>query len=488
MSEKLQILIEAILAKTTKEQLIQELNKIEKGLKPINIDVNVDKIAKQFDVLVDGTKELKKVTTDVTNQFGQQIKTIENIGGKTQEVVSNNYKAQKEALIKISDTARKLTYDENQNRLKQTTKTQESIERFITQSNESIAQRNMRSEMLNIDPTQYEKLWQKLLYEQDERLIKEKKQTSEIQRQINLYKEQLAIKNQNLKTTYGKFYDSSGMNSILSSANNLKASDFITIDELKKTTKQLDLEVGKSTANMRKLRREATLAMKESDTWMKTLTKDFGKMLAWGVVGTAIYGTIRQIKLGLKTLQELDTLMVDIAKVTNLTADAMERLVKGSFDAASSYGRTAQDYLKAVAEFSRAGYEDQAKGLSEISLLAQNVGELTAEQANAFLIATDAAYKYSGSQSELTRVLDGVNQIDNKFATSIQKVSEGITVAGSIAANAGVDINELSAAVGTMTAISQRSGNEAGRAFRSILMNIRQIKGYQISPYVQKCA
>jgi TP901 family phage tail tape measure protein len=169
--------------------------------------------------------------------------------------------------------------------------------------------------------------------------------------------------------------------------------------------------------------------------------------------------------------------MVDISKVTNLSADALERLKKNSFDAASAFGRTSQDYLKAVAEFSRAGYENQAEGLSKLSLLAQNVGELTAEQANQFLLATDAAYKYAGSQQELGRVLDGVNQIDNKFATSIQKVSEGISVAASISSNASVGVDELAAAVGTMTSVTQRSGNEAGRAFRSILMNIRQIKG-----------
>jgi len=169
--------------------------------------------------------------------------------------------------------------------------------------------------------------------------------------------------------------------------------------------------------------------------------------------------------------------MVNIAKVTNLSAEAMENLKNSSFEAANAFGRTAQDYLKSIGEFSRAGYEDKSADLAKISLLSQNVGELTAEQANSFLLATDAAYKYKGSQEALMGVLDGVNIIDNKFATSIQKVSEGITVAGSIASNASVGINELSAAVGTMTAITQRSGNEAGRAFRGILMNIRQVKG-----------
>jgi hypothetical protein len=182
------------------------------------------------------------------------------------------------------------------------------------------------------------------------------------------------------------------------------------------------------------------------------------RILQWGIATNMVYGTLRSIRSGLDTLRILDGLLVDIAKVSNLSADAMDRLKKSSFDAASAYGRTAQDYLKSFAEFSRAGYEGQAEGLSKVSLLAQNVGELTAEQANQFLLATDAAYKYAGSQEELTRVLDGVNQIDNKFATSISKVSEGIMVAGSVSSNAQVGISELAAAVGTMTAISQKSG------------------------------
>ncbi|MDD4157502.1 MAG: phage tail tape measure protein, partial [Candidatus Cloacimonetes bacterium] len=218
-------------------------------------------------------------------------------------------------------------------------------------------------------------------------------------------------------------------------------------------------------------------ANRDGYTFTQMLTLATKKIAIWGIGTSLIYGSFNQLKMGLQTLKELDSAMVEIAKVTDLTTESLNRLKDASFDSASAYGRTAQDFLASVAEFSRAGYDTMASGLAEMSLLAQNVGELTAEQANAFLLATDAAYKYKGSQEELGRVLDGVNQIDNRFATSIQKISEGMTVAGSIASNAGVQVDELAAAVGTMTAITQRSGNEAGRAFRSILMNIRQIKG-----------
>lgn len=477
MSDKLQILIEAILSKTTKQQLVNELKNIEAKLKPIEINANVDKVSQQFKVLADGTKELKKVTTEVTNQFGYQVKSISNVDKETKqlvkstEIVTNNLKKQLDERIKISDIARKLSYEENQNRLKQVTETQNKIERFITQSNETIAQRNMRSEMLNIDPTQYEQLWKKLLYEQEKSIINDKEKTIEIQKQIALYKQQLAIKLENAKTTYGKHFTDEQKTAILNK------SDLINVQNYKDALKDTNLEYDSQISKARTLRKEATLSMEKSDGFMKTLSKDFGKMVAWSIVGTALFGSLRQLQQGLETLKELDSLMVDIAKVTNLTTEEMIRLKDASFEVSSAFGRTAQDYLGSVAEFSRAGYDKMAEGLAKVSLLAQNVGELTTEQANQFLLATDAAYKYSGSQEKLTQVLDGVNEIDNKFATSIGKVSEGITVAGSIASNAGVDINELSAAIGTMTAVTQKSGNEMGRAFRGMLMNIRQIKG-----------
>jgi len=244
-----------------------------------------------------------------------------------------------------------------------------------------------------------------------------------------------------------------------------------------KSARELNLQFAQLTTSVRSATNEITRINGAADSFLTTLSKNFGKMIAWGLVATALYAPLRSLQAGLTTLKELDGLMVNIAKVTNLSAEAMNNLKDSAFEASNAFGRTAQDYLKSIGEFSRAGYEGKAEDLAKVSLLSQNVGELTAEQANGFLLATDAAYKYKGSEEELMKVLDGANIIDNKFATSISKISEGIMVAGSISANASVGINELSAAVGTMTAITQKSGNEAGRAFRGILMNIRQIKG-----------
>ena len=55
------------------------------------------------------------------------------------------------------------------------------------------------------------------------------------------------------------------------------------------------------------------------------------------------------------------------------------------------------------------------------------------------------------------------------------ELSEGMTIVASTAASFGVDVNELTAALGTMSATTQQSGSEVARAFRAILLNIRQV-------------
>lgn len=176
-------------------------------------------------------------------------------------------------------------------------------------------------------------------------------------------------------------------------------------------------------------------------------------------------------------MKRVDSEMVTIRKVTGFTADEMERLSQNAYSLASKYGRTASEVMAGESVFARAGYTDQIEQLSELSLLLQNVGDLQADDAAKFLIATDAAYKFGGSQEKLMAVVDGLNEITNKHATDMQKMTEGMTVAGSVFAESGESIETFAALLGTATAKTQRSGSEMARGLRTILMNLRQIRG-----------
>lgn len=57
----------------------------------------------------------------------------------------------------------------------------------------------------------------------------------------------------------------------------------------------------------------------------------------------------------------------------------------------------------------------------------------------------------------------------------MSELAEAMTIVGSTAASFGVEVDETTAAIATMSAVTQQSGSEVARAFRAILLNIRQV-------------
>lgn len=193
----------------------------------------------------------------------------------------------------------------------------------------------------------------------------------------------------------------------------------------------------------------------------------------FGVASLAVNNFVKS----LQTLKSNDTILTEISKTSEMTKQQLVELGNEAFKTASKYGQLSSNYLLGVQEMARSGYEETSKELGELSLLAQSAGDMTAENANNYLLATDAAYKYSGSIEKLNVALDGANYISNKNSASLTDIADAISVSASFAANAGIAIDELTAAESTMIATTKRSGSEMGRAFRSIILNLQGVSG-----------
>ena len=208
---------------------------------------------------------------------------------------------------------------------------------------------------------------------------------------------------------------------------------------------------------------------------------DFANHLARGLQYLLQYRILNSILSSVTDavaeIKDLDKELIAYRKATNATEDEMKSLTKTAFQTAKAMGQVPSAYGKAISTFGKAGYRDTAKELSELSLLTQSVGDVDADISNQFLLATDKAYKYQGSIESLTKVLDGANSIENNYATSIQKVADGMGLIAPLAAQQEVAVNELMAGLGTITAVTQRSGSEAARSLRALILNIRGVKG-----------
>ena len=146
------------------------------------------------------------------------------------------------------------------------------------------------------------------------------------------------------------------------------------------------------------------------------------KITQWGIATSLVYGSLQQLRLALQTLKEIDTELVNIAKVTEYTNGQMKELTQTAINAGKEFGRTAQEYLKAVTTFARAGMGKQSEEYAKLSLLLQNVGDVTADTANETLIAANAGFQLGGSYEALMGVIDKFNNISNKNATDINKL------------------------------------------------------------------
>ena len=195
----------------------------------------------------------------------------------------------------------------------------------------------------------------------------------------------------------------------------------------------------------------------------------------WLSVSSAVMFLVTKTRQAITELKDANTLLTEISKANDrLTESQLDNIGDNAYDTASRYGKKATDYLAGVQEMSRAGYQD-AEAMGELSVKAQGAGDMTEEVANKFIVATDKAYKLNGSLTDLTKIMDGINYITNHNAINMTELSEGFSIVGSTAASFGVEANELTAALATMGASTQQSGSEVARAFRAILLNIRQV-------------
>ena len=221
---------------------------------------------------------------------------------------------------------------------------------------------------------------------------------------------------------------------------------------------------------------DANKEVKKQGLLYDILGRNVSSFVARMVAYRAVYAGIRAITNGfreaLQTLKAVDDELVTVRKVTGFDEYQMARVEEQAYAVASRYGTSASDYTSSVAAFARAGYKDLSGDLAELAEKTKIVGDTTADVAQQFLLSVDAAYKYKGNIEALTAVLDGANEIDNKYATSIEKIAEGMGIVAPVAAQMNVGVDELAASIGTITAVTQRTGTEAARALRAIYLNI----------------
>ena len=179
-----------------------------------------------------------------------------------------------------------------------------------------------------------------------------------------------------------------------------------------------------------------------------------------------------QFQYSLSQLREVDNILTDIRRLNaTLSKSDLADIGKKAYAAADKYGQNVTDYLSTVRSLTQAGYKNAAE-LADLTLSLQNAGDLTADLAQTYITAADHAYDLNGNIQQLRTTLDGANNISNLNTVNLSDLAVGMTTVGTQAADAGVQINEVTAAIGTMATAANVTGADAGNAFLNILNNL----------------
>ena len=269
--------------------------------------------------------------------------------------------------------------------------------------------------------------------------------------------------------------------------NNTKASG-TTVQALKQLQAQIQSADKESLKNLtqqfKDITKNAELAGEAGKSFLDSINEKVGKFTSWFSISQIIMGITNEVKQAIVTFKEMDTILTEISKTSERSAESLAKLGESAFDTASKYGVSVQNYLTGVQEMARAGYEiygeDRSAELAELALLVQSAGDTTAQVAQEAIIATDAAFQLGGNVEELTEIFNGFNKITNNTAINMNDMAIGIKEAASIAHQYDVSIEDTASLIAIAEARTKQGGAQVGNAVKSLLLNLNDITNKQI--------
>ncbi|MEC3606312.1 phage tail tape measure protein [Bacillus glycinifermentans] len=210
-------------------------------------------------------------------------------------------------------------------------------------------------------------------------------------------------------------------------------------------------------------------------SWNEAMAISATRMIQWGAAGTAIFGTKRALTEMMHTIIKLDEQFTAINRVIDLSAKDMDRLFQGAIRNANTLGIRLTEINESMIEFGRQGFgADDIETLVKATGLLKNVADMDMTQASENMTAYLATFRKE--VADIGSYVDRLNEVDNKYAVSVDQLSESVRRAGGTANAFGVSIDNLLGYTTAVAEATRESGSIIGNSFKTIFSRITTIK------------
>lgn len=223
------------------------------------------------------------------------------------------------------------------------------------------------------------------------------------------------------------------------------------------------------------LRAKASAAGVEGRTVLGELGNDIKKMATWAIGGTAIYGTINEIKQMASNVEDLSKATVNLQIASGYNNDQMSKLMNTYSQMGQSLGATTTEVADSADSWLRQGKTvDEANQLITDSMELSKLGEIGSAEATQYI--TSAMKGYGVSVKDASGIVDKLTKVDMESATSAGGLAEAMSKTANAANLSGVSMDKLIGMLSTVGEVTQKSMDEVGTSFQAIFSRMGNVK------------
>ncbi len=209
-----------------------------------------------------------------------------------------------------------------------------------------------------------------------------------------------------------------------------------------------DLETMKS--KLDNINNSARQAGKLGKSWFDTIKSNVQSYLPWVSMAGVIGEATQQVRQMFSNVKDLDDSLLELVKVSDLSADGLKNVTNQAYELGEKVGRTGKQVIDATTEFKRAGFEMQDSiNMAEAALVMTNVAEGIDDTADAAGTLISVLKGYNMAESEAMTIVDKINQASNLNPIGFDQIAEGLERTAGTMAQSGTTIDQT---IGLITA------------------------------------
>jgi len=218
---------------------------------------------------------------------------------------------------------------------------------------------------------------------------------------------------------------------------------------------------------------EQTKIEKSTNSSFALFKRNFSFLSYWTSAHYIFMQVVRGIKEVIGNVHELDDALTNISYTMDVSGLQLKQIGESSLQAAKDLHTSVSKVLDAVKTYANA--QETAESIIEKSkptIMMSNVTGMDTSQTVDIL--QGVMEQFDLAEDKLMHISDVMQTVSMSmpydFADGVKELSEGVKASGSVAKDAGYDLENYIALLGTLIAKTRQSGGELGRSLRTMFV------------------